>query len=71
MAEGSENEVRGLNALGNPEVTVRTSDGGPEGLNRVGAARPGGILARGSEGSIRKSMGGMRAGKDLLRDGGR
>lgn len=74
MSEGgSEGEVRGLNALGNPDVVSRTgADRGPEGTVRgLDTTRPGGILARGSASSVRKSMGGLRAGSELLRRGGR
>ena len=69
---GSESEVRGLNTQGNPDVTTRTSDGGPE--NNRGAidnVRVGGILARGSASSFRKDMGGINRGSELLRRGSR
>lgn len=72
MAEGSENEARGLNALGNPDVTVRGGeDRGPDGEGRIGNTVPGGILARGSASSIRKGMGGVRAGSEKLRSSSR
>ena len=73
MSEGSEGEVRGLNALGNPEVQTRTGvDRGPTGETRgVGSVRPGGILARSSASAQRKSMGGAARGSELLRRGSR
>ena len=50
MSDGSENEARGLNALGNPEVQTRGgADGGPEGEGRLGQVRPGGVVARGEK----------------------
>jgi hypothetical protein len=61
---GSENEVRGLNALGNPEIEVRSYDGGREGVGPIGNTRPTGILARGEANrTIREGMGGAVVGK--------
>lgn len=72
MSTSSEDEARGLNTLGNPERQIRTGeDRGPEGENRIGASRPGGILARGTESAQRKGMGGMRAGTEKLRGNSR
>jgi hypothetical protein len=73
MAESSENEVRGLNALGNPDRQIRTgADRGPEGdVRGLGTVRPGGILARGSSGSLRKGMLGAARGSEQLRGGSR
>jgi len=70
---GSESEARGLNALGNPMVQVRTGvDRGPSGdIRGLGTVRPGGILARSTASALRKSMGGMRAGSEQLRSGSR
>lgn len=60
---GSEDEVRGLNALGNPDTMSRGGvDRGPEGEGRIGQVRPGGILARGTASSFRKGMGGAANG---------
>lgn len=61
---GSENEVRGLNAIGNPEIEVRTADGGREGVGPIGQTRPTGILARGEPNRmIREGMLGAATGK--------
>lgn len=60
---GSEDEVRGLNALGNPDTVSRGGiDRGPEGEGRIGQPRPGGILARGTASSFRRGMGGAAEG---------
>jgi hypothetical protein len=61
---GSEDEVRGLNATGNPEVQFRSYDGGYESDGPIGNARPTGILARGQENrAIREGVGGAMSGK--------
>ena len=69
---GAESEVRGLNAMGNPEVEYRNMpDRGPEGDRAIGNERPGGILARGTESRYRKGMGGAVRAGELLRKGAR
>lgn len=61
---GSEDEVRGINATGNPEVCVRSYDGGYESSGPIGNARPTGILARGEPNrALRGGMGGAVVGK--------
>lgn len=62
--DGSEDEVRGINGMGNPDVVTRTADGGPDGEGRIGQTRPGGILARGTASSFRKGMGGAAGGRE-------
>ena len=63
MADGSEDEVRGLNAIGNPEVQVRSFDGGFESDGTIGNARPTGILSRGIPNrEIRQGVGGALPG---------
>lgn len=64
MASGSEDEVRGINATGNPDVQVRSYDGGYESDGPIGNCRPTGILSRGEPNrEIRSGMGGAVAGK--------
>jgi hypothetical protein len=61
---GSENEVRGLDATGNPDIQVRSYDGGYESEGPIGNCRPTGILARGQENrQIREGVGGAMSGK--------
>lgn len=66
--ESAESEVRGLHALGNPEVEYRSSDRGPTGDSPIGSRIWGGIMATGSaRGSVWSGRGGMNAGKESLR----
>jgi hypothetical protein len=70
MAEDSESEVRGLHALGNPDVEYRSADGGQTGRGPIGNFVAGEILARGvplaSQWAGRR---GMADGKEQLRKG--
>lgn len=69
MSESAENEVRGLNAVGNPEVVYRTSDRGPSGAGPIGERIWGEIMARGVPGGPRQGMGSAApgSGKEILR----
>jgi hypothetical protein len=67
MAESSENEVRGLHALGTPEVEYRSSDNGPTGDSPIGSVIWGRVMARGVPSGPRSGMGGVPAGREILR----
>lgn len=68
MSEGSESEVRGIHALGNPDVEYRSAQGGQTGENPIGGRLPSGILATGMpKPGIRAGMRGMPDGKEQLR----
>lgn len=70
MAESAENEVRGLHALGNPDVEYRSADGGQTGEGPIGNRLPSGILARGLPApGIRRGLGGVFAADSQLRKG--
>jgi len=56
MSEGSENEVRGLHTIGNPEVETRSSDRGPTGEGPIGNRIPGTVMVRGNPDKFRSGM---------------
>lgn len=69
MSEGGSDfsEVRGLHALGNPDTEDRSADRGPTGVSPIGSMIWGRIVARGVPSGPRQGMGGMPAGKEILR----
>ena len=69
MAEGSENEVRGLNTVGNPEVQVRSADRGPTGETPIGSRVWGGIVVRGTPDKLRNQMTVYRSDSKLRGNG--
>lgn len=56
MANSAENEVRGIPTIGNPDVSYRSADRGPEGDGSIGNRLPGGILVRGNPDKLRNQM---------------
>lgn len=69
--DGSEDETRGLNALGNPEVITRNgTDRGPSGEGRIGNVLPGGILSRDTTNKLRGGMA-LARGDEKLRSSSR
>jgi hypothetical protein len=66
---GSEDEVRGLNAVGNPAIKARTGgDAMDEDRGPVGNILPTGILARGTaDKTLWSSRGGAARGSERLR----
>ena len=71
MAEGQESVRSGLNAIGNPEQQIRSSEGGMTGTGRLGQVRPTGILSRGERDSVAQGRGGLPAGREKLRSASR
>jgi hypothetical protein len=65
---GSLNEVRGLNAIGNPETESRSEEGGMQSEGPIGQVRPTGVLARGTaDKALWNSRGGTNKGSERLR----
>ena len=63
-------EVRGLNALGNPETMTRSAENGPTGSSPIGGRIWGSIIARGeADRALWSSRLGMNAGRESLRKG--
>jgi len=60
-------ETRGLHALGNPDTETRSADRGPTGESPIGSMIWGRIMSRGVPSGPRQGMGGVPAGKEILR----
>lgn len=56
MANSAESEAKSIPTVGNPNVTYRTADGGPDGDGSIGNRLPGGILVRGNPDKLRSQI---------------
>lgn len=66
MASNSaEDEARGLNTVGNPDVMYRSTDRGPTGETPIGSRMWGGILVRGNPDKMRQGMNVYRSDSKL------
>lgn len=66
--DGSLDEVRGLNATGNPETEARSEEGGMQSEGPIGQVRPTGVMSRGTENkALWNSRGGTNKGSERLR----